>query len=70
MKSEMVGRPSVVTHNLVQSGALHNFRTFMRISTNFTDCSLRDYHNFCAKSVPKVLTGAHKTQRMPSALIF
>jgi hypothetical protein len=28
------------------------------------------YHNFCARWVPKMLTDAHKTQRMTSALTF
>jgi hypothetical protein len=55
--------------------ALHNFRTFMWISTNFMHCSLRDYHRlgchkFCARWVLKMLMGAHKTQRMASALTF
>jgi hypothetical protein len=48
--------------------ALHSFRTFVH-------CSLQDYHRvgyhkFCANWVPKMLTGAHKTQRMASALSF
>jgi hypothetical protein len=55
--------------------ALHNSRTFVWISTDFTHSSLWDchslgYHMFCAKWVPKMLTGAHKTQRMASALTF
>jgi hypothetical protein len=53
MKSEMVSQPSVVSNDLVQSvgpknfweTALHNFRTFVWISTNFTHCSLWDYHS-------------------------
>jgi hypothetical protein len=28
------------------------------------------YHKFCARWVPKILTGAHKMQRMASALTF
>jgi hypothetical protein len=28
------------------------------------------YHKFCARWVPKILTAAHKTQRMASALTF
>jgi hypothetical protein len=28
------------------------------------------YHNFCARRVSKMLTGAHKTQRITSALTF
>jgi hypothetical protein len=47
--------------------AFHNSRTFVRIFTDFTHSSLRDYHRlgyhkFCATWVPKMLTGAHKTQ--------
>jgi hypothetical protein len=47
----------------------------MRGSDHMTHClvnhhsSARDYHSqFCARRVPKILTGAHKTQRMASAL--
>jgi hypothetical protein len=29
-----------------------------------------DYHKFCEKWIPKMTKGAHKTQRIPSALIF
>jgi hypothetical protein len=42
-----------------------------------TNCSLYEiitvrlgYHKFCAIFVPKMLTGAHKMQRMASSLIF
>jgi hypothetical protein len=28
------------------------------------------YHKFCARWVPKILTGVHKSQRMTSALTF
>jgi hypothetical protein len=43
--------------------------------TNFTHCSLRarhklGYHKLRARCVPKMFARAHKTQRMPSALIF
>jgi hypothetical protein len=53
---------------------LYNFRIFMWISTDFTHSSLRDYHRldyhkFCARWVPKMLTGTHKTQRMASAFV-
>jgi hypothetical protein len=56
--------------------ALHNFGTFVRISTNFKHYSLQiitvrlGYHNFDAIWVPKVPTSAHKTQRIASALTF
>jgi hypothetical protein len=54
MKGEVVGRPSAVSDNLVQSAdqknlwkmALHNFRTFLWSSTNFTHSSLWDYHSW------------------------
>jgi hypothetical protein len=51
---------------------LHNLVSFMWISTNFTHCSLRDYHRlgshkFYARWVLKMLTVAHKMQRIVSA---
>jgi hypothetical protein len=54
---------------------LHNFRTFVLISINFKHCSQPEnhslgYHMFCARWIPKLLTGAHKPQRMTSALTF
>jgi hypothetical protein len=69
-------RPSVVSDNLVQNvdknlckTALHNFRTFVLIYTNFTQRSLLDYRKFCARWVPKILTGDDKMQRMASAVV-
>jgi hypothetical protein len=51
MKKEVFHRPSVVSDYLAQSAdqkicetALHNFRTFVSNYTNFTHCSLPDYH--------------------------
>jgi hypothetical protein len=46
--------------------ALHNFRTLLWISTNFThsppwDYHRLDYHKLCSRWVPKMLTDAHKT---------
>jgi hypothetical protein len=56
--------------NLWKTG-LHNFRTVLWISTTFTYSYHRlGYHKFWARQVPKMLMGAHKTQRMDSALTF
>jgi hypothetical protein len=50
--------------------------TISEFHVNFSHCSLRDitvrldYHQkFCARWVPKMLGGAHKTQRMASAFV-
>jgi hypothetical protein len=65
----------VLTKKFVEM-ALHNFRTFMWISTNFTHylyeiTTVRlGCYRFCASLVLKMLMGAHKTQRMASALTF
>jgi hypothetical protein len=78
MKSEVVGRPSVVTDDLVHC---HDQRIcerrrftiselyceFPQISHHLTTVRL-GYHKFCARWVLKMLTGAHKTHRMTSAL--
>jgi hypothetical protein len=54
--------------------ALHNLRIlceFPQISITLRDYhSWIDYHKFCARWVPKILTVVHKTQRMASALSF
>jgi hypothetical protein len=57
MKSEVVGRPFVVSADLVQvlikkfvKKALHNFITLIWISTNFVHCPLRDYHSYAILS--------------------
>jgi hypothetical protein len=56
---------------------LHNFRTFMQISTNFIAYNygiiavrLGYRHKVCTRWVPKMLTGAHKMQRVALALTF
>jgi hypothetical protein len=81
---ERSSRLYVLSDNLIQSvnpqkkfwkTALHNFRTFVWIFTNFTLCSLRDYrrlgyHMFFARWVPKIVMNVHKTQTMASALSF
>jgi hypothetical protein len=40
---------------------------FQNFRVNFHS-SLHDHHRLCARWVPKMLTGAHKTQRMASDL--
>jgi hypothetical protein len=52
--------------------ALHNFRTFLWISTNLYEIiTIRlGYHKFWARWVPKMLAGAYKMQRMASSLTF
>jgi hypothetical protein len=62
--------------NNLQKAALHNCRTlyeFAQISPTVV-CEIitvrLGYHKFCARCVPKMLTVAHKTQRMASALTF
>jgi hypothetical protein len=81
---EQSGRPAVCSEwwscskcwpqNLLKR-ELHNFRSFMWISANFTYCSVRHYHRlgchkFCARWVQKMFTGMHKTQRMALVLNF
>jgi hypothetical protein len=78
MESEVVGRLywvvilfKVLTKKFVKA----NFRTFVHISTNFTHSSVWDYHRlgwhkFCPTVFLKMLTGAHKTQTVASALSF
>jgi hypothetical protein len=84
MKSEVVDRPSVVSNDRVQSVdyKICERRRFIisEVSCEFPQISctvlyeiitLRlGYHKFCARWVPKMLTGAHKTQGMASALTF
>jgi hypothetical protein len=81
MKSEIVGLPSVVSEDLVQSVGrkICERRRFTtsELSCEFPQISLTvlyevitvrlGYHRFCARWVPKTLMGAHKTQRMASA---
>jgi hypothetical protein len=84
MKSEVVSWPSVVSDDLVQSvdqkicerrpfTISELLREYPQIS-----CTLLyeiimiklGYHKFCARWVLKMLTGAHKMQRMVLALTF
>jgi hypothetical protein len=72
VKSEVVGQPSVVSGNLVQSVGKQfvNFRCqFPQTSPTilYEIITVRlGYHKFCARCVPKMLTGANKSQRMVS----
>jgi hypothetical protein len=84
MKSEVVRRPSAVSDDLVQSVdqkicERRCFTTsellceFPQISHTvlYEIIAVRlGYHKFCVRWIPKVLTSAHKTQRMASALTF
>jgi hypothetical protein len=82
MKSEVVGRPSVVSDNHVQSVdqkiSVRLRFTISELSCEFPQISRNllyeiiiatlGYHKFCARRDPKMLTGAHKTQRLASVL--
>jgi hypothetical protein len=78
MKSKVVGHLrwvmtlfKVLTKNLSKT-VLHNFRTFMWISTvlyNIITVGL-DHHKLWTRLVPKMLMGAHKTLRMALAWTF
>jgi hypothetical protein len=83
MKSKVVSWPSAVSDDLVQSvdqkSVKHGASQFQNVRVNFHKfhawfsmrLSVRlDYHKFCARRVLKMLTGAHKIQRMASALTF
>jgi hypothetical protein len=85
MKSEVVGRPAVVSDDLVHNvhqkivkddvSQFHNFRVNFRklhatLLCELITVRLGYHHKFCARWVPKMLMGAHKTQRMASALVF
>jgi hypothetical protein len=79
---EQSGRPSVVSDDLVQSvdQKIYERRRFKELSCEFLQISCTvlyeiitgqarlGYHKFCATWVPKMLMGAHKTQRMDSVL--
>jgi hypothetical protein len=76
VKSEVVGQPSVVSDDLVQSERW--CFTTSEISCEFMPIShtvLYDiitvklgYHKFCAIRIPKILMRAHKLQTMAWAL--
>jgi hypothetical protein len=81
---EWNGQPSVVNDDLVQSvnKKIRENRhfTISELSFEFPHISRTvlyeivthklGYHKFCARWVPKMLTDAHKMQRMASALTF
>jgi hypothetical protein len=84
MKSEVFGLLSVASDDLVQSVdqkiCERQLFTTSKLSCEFSQISrtilyviiivMLGYFKVCARWVPKMLTGAHKTQRMASALIF
>jgi hypothetical protein len=81
---ERSGQPSVVNDDLVQTvnkKIIENWHfTISELSFEFPHISRTilckivthklGYHKFCARWVPKMLTDAHKMQRMASALTF
>jgi hypothetical protein len=79
---ERSGQPSVVSNDLVQTidqTIYENQRcTISQLLCEFpftVDCCLQNYHKlrchqFYARWVPKILAGAHKMQRVASALTF
>jgi hypothetical protein len=84
MKSEMVGLPSVVSDDLVQS-VEQNMCERLRFTISELSCEFPQisrtvlykiiavrlgYLKFYARWVLKMLTGAHKKQRIASALTF
>jgi hypothetical protein len=84
IKSEVVGRPSVVSDDLVQSVDQKICErwcfTISELPCEFPQISHTvpyenntvrlGYHKFCATWVLKILAVAYKTRRMASALIF
>jgi oligoribonuclease (3'-5' exoribonuclease) len=84
IKREVLGRPSVVNNDFVQSvdqeicerrrfiisEHLCEFPQILRIFLYKMITVRIRYHKFCARWVPKVSTGAEKTQRMASVLSF
>jgi hypothetical protein len=85
VKSEVVGRPSLMSDDLVQSVdqklCERQRFTIPELSCEFPQISrtlvyeiitvmLGCHYKFCARLVSKMLTGAHKTQRLTSALTF
>jgi hypothetical protein len=85
MNSEVIGLPSLVSGDPVQSVCqkVFNIRSFTisEISCEFPQISrtalyeivtvgLGYHHKFYARWVPKMLAGVHKMQRMESTLTF
>jgi hypothetical protein len=79
---ERSGRPSVVSHDLVQSAG-QNICERLPITISDLSCEFSQIshtvlyeiitvrlgsHKFCARWVPKMVTGAHKIQRIAMAL--
>jgi hypothetical protein len=84
MKSEVVGWPSGMSDELVQSVDRKICKrwpyTISEFSCEFPQISCTfpyeiitfrlEYHKFCSRWVPKMHLGAHKMQRLALALIF
>jgi hypothetical protein len=85
IKSEVVGRPSIVSDHLDQSVDQNILErrsfTISELSCEFPQIprtplyeiitvKVGCHRKFCARLVPKIPTGAYKTQRMASALSF
>jgi hypothetical protein len=78
MKSEVDGRPSVMSDD--KKNCERKRFTISEISCEFPQFSNTvlyeiitvslGYYKFCARWLPKMLTGTHKIQRTASALIF
>jgi hypothetical protein len=83
MKSEGGGQPSVVSDDLVQNVDQKSCErwcfTISELPCEFQKISCTvlyeiitfslGYHKFCARWVPKMLTGAHRSQRMSLAFV-
>jgi hypothetical protein len=84
LKSEVVGQPSVVSDDLVQSDdqkiCERRCFTISELSREFPQISRTalyetiivrlGFYKFCTQWVPKLLMAAHKMQRTASALTF
>jgi hypothetical protein len=76
MNSEVVRQPSVVNDDLAQSERRRfkiselfcEFPQISRTGLCIITVKIGSHHKFCTRRVPKMLTGAHKTQTMASAL--
>jgi hypothetical protein len=84
MKSKVVSQPSIVSNDLVQNVDQKICErwhfTISELLCEFPQISCTvlykiitvrlGYHKFCARRVPRLLTGVHKMQRMVLTLTF
>jgi hypothetical protein len=84
VKNAVVDQPTVVNDDLVQSVDENIWQrlhfTILKLSCEFPQISFTPFyeiitvrlgcHKFCRRCVPKMLTYAHKMQRMVLALVF